>query len=110
MAILYTSKELQDILRELRIKPKDGLVTTKEAAHILTWRAMNEQEIEHTYPEAAVRRHVELGNLKIAGKRNKVANLYRFEDVLELPLTPRRGIKQKARLPSPDGDDHPAQK
>lgn len=108
MAILYTSKELQDILRELRIKPKDGLVTTKEAAHILTWRAEHEQEIEHEYPEAAVRRHVELGNLKIAGKRNKVANLYRFEDILELPLTPRRGIKQKAQLPGPDRDDHPA--
>ena len=93
MAILYTNKELQDILRELRIKPKDGLVTTREAAHILTWRAKHEQEIEHAYPEAAVRRHVELGNLKIAEKKNKVANLFRFEDVLELPLSPRRGLR-----------------
>ena len=93
MAILYTSKELQEIVRSLRIKPKDGMVTTKEAAAILTWRAEHEQEIKHRYPESAVRRHVELGNLKIAGKKNKVANLFKFEDVFELPLAPKRGIK-----------------
>ncbi len=92
MAILYTSKELQEILRGLRIKPKAGMVTTKEAAAILTWRAEHEQEIKHHYPESAVRRHVELGNLEIAGKKNKVANLFKFEDVFEVPLAPRRGI------------------
>ena len=106
--ILYTSKELQDILRGLRIKPIHGMVTTKEAASILTWRAEHEQEIQHDYPESAVRRHVELGNLKITKKKNKVANLYKVEDVFELPLAPKRGLKQGTKQlvePSTKGAD-----
>ncbi len=45
MAILYTAKQIQEVLRELRIKPADGKVTTREAARILTWRA----KAEHLY-------------------------------------------------------------
>lgn len=95
MAVLYTNQELQEMLQELRIKPEKGLVNTKEAATILTWRAKHEQGVIHEYPESAVRRHVELDNLKIARKRGKIANLYKVEAVLDLPLTPNRGLKQQ---------------
>jgi hypothetical protein len=97
MTVLYTHKQIQDILRDLRIKPKNGMVTTREAARILTWRAREEYCIEHEYPEAAVRRHVDQGNLKIAGKANKVSNLFRVEDVFELGIAPKRGIAQRKR-------------
>ncbi|HEY7415049.1 MAG TPA: hypothetical protein VH593_07640 [Ktedonobacteraceae bacterium] len=97
MAVLYTPKEIQDVLRELRIKPVDGnKVTGKEAARILTWRAKAEQGIEHTYPDSAIRRHVERGNLKIAEQVNPRFNLYKVEDIFDLPLVPRRGISQQS--------------
>ncbi len=95
MALLYTSKEREDALKALRIKPKDGCVTTKEAAAILTWRAKAEFATEHVYPEAAVRRHVEKGNLKIAGKLGKLVNLYKVEEVFDVALSPNRGLKQQ---------------
>jgi hypothetical protein len=94
MAVLYTSKQIQDALRELRIKPVDGKVTTKEAASILTWRARAEQKIEHVYPEAAVRRHIQSGNLR-AYPMNTRFNMYKVEDVFDLPLVPNRGIAQR---------------
>lgn len=95
MAVLYTPEEIQEALRQLRIKPKDGKVTGKEAAKILTWRAKEEHGIKHVYPDAAIRRHVERGNLKVAEQVNPRFNLYWVEDVFELPLVPRRGIAQQ---------------
>lgn len=96
MAVLYTPKQIQDVLRELRIKPVNEEVTTQEAARILTWRAEHEQGVKHIYPEAAVRRHVQSGNLK-AHPRNKRFNLYKVEDVFDLSLVPQRGIRQQKR-------------
>ncbi len=95
MAVLYTQKKIQEALRELAIKPVNGNVTTKEAARILSWRARYEEGIDHVYPESAVRRHVESENLKIAERRNKRFNLYKAEDVFELPLVPKRGLAQQ---------------
>lgn len=96
MPVLYTNKEIQEVLRELRIKPIDGnKVNTREAARILSWRAKAEQQIEHDYPDAAVRRHVQQGNLKIAQQVNPRFNLFKVEDVFELPLAPKRGVAQR---------------
>ena len=92
MAVLYTVKEMQAVLKELRIKPLDGKVNGKEAARILTWRAKAEQGIDHIYPDSAIRRHVERGNLKIAERVNPRFNLYKVEDIFDIPLVPRRGI------------------
>jgi hypothetical protein len=96
MATLYTAREVQKMLQELRIQPiRNGLVTTREVAAILKWRAETEQGTEHTYPESAVRRHVERGNLTVADTIGKAANLFRVEDVMLVPLTPKRGLKQQ---------------
>ena len=95
MAYLYTRKQIQEALRELSIKPVDGKVSTKEAARILTWRAKHEEGIEHDYPESAVRRHIQQGNLTIAEQKNPRYNLYSVEDVFTLTLVPKRGLKQQ---------------
>jgi len=97
MAVLYTAKEIQEVLQQLRIKPVGGKVTGREAARILTWRAKAEQGIHHVYPDSAVRRHVERGNLKIAEQKNARLNLYKVEDIFDLPLVPRRGIQQSEK-------------
>ena len=64
MAVLYTPEEIQGVLRTLRIKPKDGMVSTQEAAKILTWWAREEQGVDFEYSPSSVRRHIQLGNLK----------------------------------------------
>ena len=100
MAVLYTAKQIQDVLRELRIKPIDGMVTTKEVARILTWRARAEQGIEHEYPESAVRRQIQRGHLK-AHRVSTRFNLYKVEDVFNLPLVPNRGLGQRKNTSPP---------
>ncbi len=107
MAVLYTTKQIQEVLRELRIKPVDGLVTTREAARILTWRAKAEQNVEHEYPDSAVRRHVQQGNLKIAQQINPRFNMYRVEDVFDLPLAPKRGLGQQKEDENGQGNKLP---
>lgn len=94
MAVLYTAKQIQEVLRDLRIKPVEGKVTGREAARILTWRAKEEQDIEHVYPDSAVRQHVQRGNLK-AYPVNRRFNLYKAEDVFDVALAPRRGLAQQ---------------
>jgi hypothetical protein len=97
LAVLYTPEEIREALRQLRIKPKNGKVTGKEAARILTWRAKAENGIEHDYPDSAIRRHVERGNLKIAEQVNPRLNMYLVEDVFDLLLVPKRGIAQQQK-------------
>jgi len=97
LARLYTTREIQKALQELRIKPVEGNVTTKEAASILTWRAEKEFDTTHAYPESAVRRRVQNGDLTPAPESGKRQNVYRVEDVFELPLFPKRGLNR------PDG-------
>jgi hypothetical protein len=101
MGILYTTEEIQDVLRTLRIKPIDGnLVSTQEAAKILSWRAFAEQGIDHQYPDTAVRRHVQQGNLKIARQVNVRFNLFKAEDVFDLVLAPKRALARQRELSS----------
>jgi hypothetical protein len=91
LARLYTQKEIQKALQELRIDPVDGNVSTKEAARILTWRATSEFGVPHIYPDAAVRSRVKGGHLTPATPG--WANLYRVEDIFRLTLYPKRGTK-----------------
>lgn len=95
MAILYTDEETQRVLRELRIRPVGGMVTTQEAARLLTWRAKAECGVEHEYTQAAVRRHVHTGKLspqRVSARFNR----YRVEDIFSLRLAPRRGAEEAA--------------
>lgn len=93
MAVLYTPKQIQEVLKELRIKPINGRVTTQEAARILSWRAKSEHDIAHTYNASAVRRHIQTGNLKAEAVSSRF-NMYRVEDIFDLPLKPRRERQQ----------------
>lgn len=100
MTYLYTTEERQATLQTLRIKPKQGKVNVREAASILTWRAMNEFGIEHTYPTSIIRRHVEQKNLKaypviIDKNGDSKKNLYDVKEVFELSIEPQKGLKQK---------------
>lgn len=99
MARLYTTKEIQKALQELRIKPVKGNVTTKEAAEILTWRAKAEFNTDHTYPESAVRRRAQKGHISPAPESNQRINLYKVEDVFDLSLFPKRGLALQASQP-----------
>lgn len=90
MSFLYTAREMQEALRELRIKPKEGKVTSQEAARILTWRAEREHNVSHTYTASAVRRHIQTGSLKVAEAVSARQNMYRVEDIFEVPLKPRK--------------------
>lgn len=98
---LYTPKQRQEILISLAIKPKNGKVTGKEAAEILTWRAKNESGIDHQYTPTILRRHVEKGNLvaypgtKLTEEGRSRKSLYDVEAVFELSIEPRRGLKLK---------------
>ncbi len=93
MAVLYTERDIQKALHELRIKPEDDKVTGQEATRILSWRAKHEQGIEHKYLDSAIRRHVAQKNL-MPYPVNKRFNRYKTEDVFEVPLVPKRGLKK----------------
>ncbi len=93
MAVLYTPKQIQAALITLRIKPLNGLVTTEEAAKILTWRAQEERGIHSDYTSSAVRRHVELGNLTVAHTSGRF-NRYKVEDIFDLPIMPRKSPRK----------------
>jgi len=97
MAVLYTPEEIQQVLRELRIKPIDGMVTTYEAARILSWRAKAEQGVVHEYTVSAVRQHVKMGNLKPVPVSIRF-NRYKLEDVFDLNLAPKRGVRQDEEM------------
>lgn len=94
MAVLYTPKDIQKMLAELRIKPIDGKVTTQEAARILTQRAKEECGIEHTYTPTAVRRHIHGGHLNPERKSSR-KNMYPVESIFDLPIKPRIRQNQK---------------
>jgi len=106
MPVLYSKKEINDILRELKIRPIDGKVNGNEAASILTWRAQHEyKDNAREYTAQSVRRHVSLGNLtahpvppKHGDESRK--NLYYLDEVLSLPLAPKRGAKPKEPVSS----------
>ena len=107
MAVLYTPEEIQEVLKELRIKPLQGMVTTLEAAKILGWRAKEEQGVKREYNASSVRRHIQLGNLTPVPESTRF-NRYKIEDIFDLPLAPNRGPKLKrADRDVPDQSDDP---
>jgi hypothetical protein len=103
-AQVYTPQQRRAILRQLGIKPEHGTVTGKEAARILTWRAKEEEDVEHFYDPASLRRHVYEGTIE-ADTSNPRMNRYPVEKVFELPIAPRRG---RARVTSPQEAKQPS--
>jgi hypothetical protein len=95
MARLYTRKQMNEVLKELRIKPVEDRVTSQEAAAILSWRAKQEHQTDYTYTDRSVRRHVTLGNLKDIKRVSTRQSLYAIEEVFELPLKPRHHGSEK---------------
>ena len=96
MARLYTRKDIDVALKELRIAPQNGMVSGSEAARILTWRAKDEYDVEHTYDANSIRLHVRQGHFPLGSieKPNKRNSLYKVEDVFRLPIHPNRGPRK----------------
>jgi hypothetical protein len=94
MPVLYTKKNINDVLKELSIKTIDGRVDAEEAARILSWRAKHERQIEHTYTPGNIRKHRSkldpIHPLKEDGSPNTRANLYPVEKVFDLDIEPQR--------------------
>jgi hypothetical protein len=101
MARWYDAKRIEEILHSLGIKAMRGKISGEEAARVLSWRAKEEQGVEHTYAPAILRRHAEKGNLraypgtKLTKGGDSRKNLYEVEDVFELSIAPRRGLARK---------------
>ena len=99
MTRLYTPAERKEVLTTLRVKPKGGKLSGREAALVLTWRAREEFGIDHEYKPSILRRHVEQGNLKaypdtkLTDKGRSRKNLYDAEAVFGLEIEPSRGLK-----------------
>lgn len=93
MAVLNTPEKIRLALSELRISPKDGKVSGKEAARILTWRAKYEQDVDHEYKIGTVNKHSEKLGVTPAHARK---NLYDVNAVFDLEIEPKRG-NQKAK-------------
>lgn len=89
MAKLYTNTDMQRILRQLRIKPTDGTVTTRETAAIWTWRAENELHTPHVYKDSAPRQRVKQGHLKPTNGDSRPSR-FTIEDVFHVSLAPNR--------------------
>jgi len=94
MAYLYTPKQIQEALEYLRIDARQG-VTTREAAKIFEWRALEEFKIRRTYNEGNVRRHAQLKNIQPLNPDEYVKR-YKVEDIFSIPLAPRRGMREDA--------------
>lgn len=99
MTRLYTKRQINEVLKELRIRPKENYITSQEAASVLTWRAKDEHSIEYTYTDGSVRRHVSLGNLKDIKKISDRQSLYSIDELFEIPLKPRhKKVSTEERL------------
>lgn len=104
MSVLYTPKDIQRALTDLRIKPHvvevDGqeipTLSTREVARILTWRAWEEENVNHTYPDSAVRRHKQGKNI-IPVEVSSGGNRWTVESAFEVPLAPRRGLARQKK-------------
>lgn len=93
MAVLNTPEKIKLALLELSIRPVDGKVSGKEAARILSWRAKNEQGVDHEYKIGTVNKHADkLGVMPAHGRKN----LYDVNAVFDLEIEPKRG-NQKAK-------------
>jgi hypothetical protein len=95
MARYYSLKQQTKLLHQLGIEPIEGMITGREAAAILTWRAKQEEQVEHKYTPAALRRHRHCGNLT-SDTTNTRMSRYPIDQVFQLPLSPR----QRGRPPA----------
>ena len=94
----YSSARIREILKELRIAPFPGnLVSSKQAAQIMTWRVKEEQGIAHRYSDLHVRRHVSAGTLTPASQLHERFKLFEVKDIFMLRLMPKRGAGAKRR-------------
>lgn len=93
-----STKEMKEILKELGITPfPGGMVSSTQAAHILTWRIKHEQQTEHEYNAGHIRRHIAAGTLKEAGRLHERFKLFDTKDIFALRLMPQRGAGAKMR-------------
>ena len=94
MPVLYTKRRIHEVLKELGLRDIQGRVDAKEAARILSWRAMHEQGIAHTYTPTTVRKHRDKLDpthpLKDDGTPNTRTNLYLVEKLFDLDIEPKR--------------------
>lgn len=94
----YTATRIREILKQIGIVPFPGnLVSSKQAAQIMTWRVKEEQGIEHAYTDLHVRRHVSAGTLKEASELHSRFKLFEAKDIFALNLMPKRGAGAKKR-------------
>lgn len=100
MATFYTEKEMARALRDLHIAPVDGKVDGSEAAKILSWRAKREYDIDYQYDPTAIRQHVKVGNIPMEARdvTNKRRNLYTYEAIFTLPISPKRGAARRKSI------------
>ena len=102
MPVLYTKREINEVLKELKIRAVEGRVNASEAARILSWRAKHEQGIGHTYTPNNVRKHRgkldAIHPIKEDGSENTRANLYLAEKVFDLEIEPARTNRGKSKL------------
>ena len=102
MPVLYSKRKIQEVLKELSIRTIEGRVDAEEAARILSWRALHEQGIAHTYTPNNVRKHRgkldAIHPIKEDGSENTRANLYLAEKVFDLDIEPARTNRGKSKL------------
>ena len=97
MATYYPEKEMVKIMHDLHIAPEDGKVDGSEAARILTWRAKEEHRVEYEYDPTAIRQHMKTERLKPedVDTTNPRRNMYKYEAIFRLPISPRRGAARR---------------
>ncbi len=99
MAILYTDRQIDRVLKELRIEPIDGKVDANEGARILTWRAKNEQGIDYAYKPVALRQHIRYRHFEEGSiDENSRGSRYPVRQVFRLPLAPKRATGRKRAI------------
>jgi hypothetical protein len=98
------SDMITQALKELQIFPdKQGLVTSNEAAKLLTWRAWHEFGIHHMYKPVILRSYVMRKELKAYATKYRegrygapvpVVAMYRVVDMFTLSIKPHIGYKR----------------
>ena len=105
----YSAARIKEILKDIGIVPFAGnLVSSKQAAQIMTWRVKSEQGIAHEYSDTHVRRHISAGTLKEAGKLHERFKLFDARDIFTLHLMPQRSAGARKREAMKDMAKRPA--
>lgn len=94
----YSAARIREILKQLGITPFPGnMVSSSQAATIMTWRVKEEQGIAHQYRDIHVRRHISAGTLKPASQVHSRFKLFEARDIFALELIPKRGEGARER-------------